>query len=162
MKWYAIPSYTMKCRLYLNKGQEEIFEKVLSGLRVAYNATLYDMKMNFGCTKEKKSKDNTVAHFPDFKYAASAEHLNKLRTENPKIGYVKSYSLSGNNGIIQSDLKRMFSKIRENKTGNFTTGKTMPLEMIDYKELNFISKKHPRRSMSFQVRARKVFFKRYC
>lgn len=162
MKWYAIPSYTMKCRLYLNNMQKELIEKSLNGLRIVYNSTLYDMKKEGGCTKQKKSEDGTIVHFPDFKYAASAEHLNKLREENPMVRYAKPYSLSGNNGIIQSDLKRMFSKIRENKIGKFDTGKSMPLECIDYSELNFISKKHPRRSMSFQVKAKNIFLKEIC
>lgn len=159
LKWYAIPAYTMKCRLYLNNHQKEIINKSLYGLRVAYNSTLHGMKKKNEGVKEKESKDGSVVHFPDFKYVVSAVHLNKLREEYPIVKYTKPAALSGINGIFQSDLKRMFSKLRENKTKKFDTGKSLPLEAIDYKKLNFISNKHPRTSMSFQIVAKNVFLK---
>lgn len=160
-KWYAIPSYTMKCRLYLNKKQKELFDKALYGIRIAYNSTLYDMKQNYGCTKEKRNSknNNEILHFPDFKYASSAEHLNKLREENPAVRCLKVYSLSGKNGVINQDLKRSLSKIKENKTGKFKTGETLPFEYIDYNELSFICNKHPRRSMTFQIVAKNIYLK---
>ncbi len=106
MKWYAIPSYTMKCRLYLNNTQKELIEKSLNGLRIVYNSTLYDMKKEGGCTKQKKSEDGTIVHFPDFKYAASAEHLNKLREENPMIGY--AFKPKNTTAIAKNDFIKFF------------------------------------------------------
>ena len=38
--WYKIPNQTMKCRIYPNKTQHEIIDKILYGIRVAYNVTM--------------------------------------------------------------------------------------------------------------------------
>lgn len=66
--WYKIPNYTMKCRIYPNKTQHEIIDKILYGIRVAYNVTMYEMITNFKNTKEAKDKkEDKIVHFPQLR-----------------------------------------------------------------------------------------------
>lgn len=38
--WYKIPNYTMKCRIYPSTAQQEAIDRILHGIRVAYNVTM--------------------------------------------------------------------------------------------------------------------------
>lgn len=151
-KWYLIPSYTMKCRIYPNKKQTELLEKALYGLKVAYNAALYDMYMNHANTTETRStKDNSkFVHYADFDSLCDKTYLDELREKYPIVKYVKSGAMSTNNGIFHTDMKRSLTKNSQNKTKN-AESKGLPLECFDYKDLHFYSKKKPRKSLTFQV-----------
>ena len=151
-KWYAVPSFTMKCRLYPNEAQKKEIDKIMYALKVFYNGTLYDMKENNECTKEVTSdKYEEAVHFPDFNAACSKEHLNRMRERYPIINCIPSYAMSGSGGIIKKDMVSSLSQIYANKkSGDKKTGRTMPFEYIDRKELKFYSKNHPRTSYRMQ------------
>ena len=181
-KWYLIPSYTMKCRLYPNKQQAEMIDRALYGLRIFYNSTLYGMKEKNECTKEKPAKDRDgVVHFPDFDAACNKEHLDKMRDEYPIIKSIPAYAMSGSNGIIKKDLVSSLSQLyvnkkeqkkdnesnkEQDKKGKSKNGKskkingvTMPFEFIDYEEIRFYSKSKPRRSLCYQRTAKSIKIK---
>ena len=85
-----VSAYTMKARLYLNKAQKEIVDRILTGVRLYYNCTMYAMLNDMECTREVQSKtdpDQTV-HYPDFKKAQNATWKKKLCDEHPIIGEV--------------------------------------------------------------------------
>ena len=84
--WYKVPNYTMKCRIYPNKSQQEIIDKILHGIRVAYNVTMYEMITNLKNTKETKDKkENKTIHFPQFSSMVKKEWLDYLRTNYPAV-----------------------------------------------------------------------------
>ncbi|PWL40877.1 MAG: hypothetical protein DBY43_07805 [Clostridiaceae bacterium] len=84
--WYKVPNYTMKCRIYPNKSQQETIDKILHGIRIAYNVTMYEMITNLKNTKETKDKkENKAIHFPQFSSMVKKEWLDYLRTNYPAV-----------------------------------------------------------------------------
>lgn len=56
-KYYLIPNYTMKCRLYPNRETAKAIDDAIYGIQVFHNCTLYEMSHNLFCTIEKESKN---------------------------------------------------------------------------------------------------------
>lgn len=144
--WYKIPNYTMKCRIYPNKSQQKIIGKILHGIRVAYNVTMYEMTTNFKNTKEAKDKkENKIIHFPQFSSMMKKEWLDYLRTNYPDVKEVPAGCLSSSAyGIFSCDAKKAWESL----------GKK-PVEF--YKPF-FYSTKKPRTSYSYQEAFSKFSF----
>lgn len=105
-----IENYSVKCRLYLNELQRKIVDDILYGIRVAYNTTMYDMRVNHNHTNEWTAEDGSVFHFPDFASLQKKEYLDELRAKNPIINTVPAVALSGKNGIFSRDMRNAFEK----------------------------------------------------
>ena len=74
-----IENYTMKCRLYPNREQEKKIDSILTGMRIAHNVTMYEMKQhNPMITKEKDG-----VFWPDFRKMGAKCWLDVLRETNP-------------------------------------------------------------------------------
>ena len=144
--WYKVPNYTMKCRIYPNKSQQEIIDKILHGIRIAYNVTMYEMITNLKNTKETKDKkENKTIHFPQFSSMVKKEWLDYLRTNYPAVKEVPAGCLSSSvYGIFSCDAKKAWESL----------GKK-PVEF--YKPF-FYSTKKPRTSYSYQETFSKFSF----
>lgn len=147
-KWYKLDSYTMKCRLYLNKTQKKMVEEIFHAIKVAYNDTLYCMWTNYDCTIERE-ENGVVTHFPRVSEAAKSKHLDEIRERYPIINKIPASALSGNNGIFANDMKKSLEKIHDNKVkAEKSSGKIMPVEAVD--KPNYITKACPRTSYTYQ------------
>ena len=144
--WYKVPNYTMKCRIYPNKSQQEIIDKILHGIRVAYNVTMYEMITYLKNTKEAKDKkENKIVHFPQFSSMVKKDWLNYLRTNYSAVQEVPAGCLSSSvYGVFSCDAKKAWESL----------GKK-PIEF--YKPF-FYSAKKPRTSYSYQETFSKFSF----
>ena len=160
-KYDLVQAYTIKARLYLNKSQQETVEKILNGVRVFYNCTMYEMLNNFKCTKEVKSKKTPeqVLHYPVWKEAQSAYWKEKLMSEHSIIEEVPAGALMGNNGCIGSDLKRAFGNNSiEYINESMKLKKAKVLKPNERKVPKYYSSGHPRMSYTYQETLRKISF----
>ncbi|MGM9629305.1 hypothetical protein [Butyricicoccus sp.] len=105
-KYYQIPNYTMKCRLYPNKTAAATIDRIIFGVQLAYNHTVYEIFNNHFYLKEP---DKNGEHYVDFRHLKSKEHRQHLISIDPRIGNVPSSALTGHNGVFNSDLKRAMS-----------------------------------------------------
>lgn len=111
--WYKIPNYTMKCRIYPNTVQQETIDRILHGIRVAYNVTMYEMITNFKNTKEAKDKkENKIIHFPQFSSMAKKDWLDYLRNNYPAVKEVPAGCLSSSvYGVFARDAKKAWESM---------------------------------------------------
>lgn len=111
--WYKISNYTMKCRIYPNKSQQETIDKILCGIRVAYNVTIYEMITNFKNTKEvKNKKENRIVHFPLFSSMVKKNWLDYLRTNYPAVKEIPAGCLNSSvYGIFSCDAKKAWESL---------------------------------------------------
>lgn len=145
MNYDLVPAYTMKCRLYLNKTQVELFEKALAGVRTYYNCTLWEMFNNLECTRavdevdKDKKKTGGIVHFPDLKKAKSAEWKHRLTLEHPIIECAPAGAITTNCGCILADMKRSL--------GNCPVEKQKPI---------YYNARHQRTSYTYQEACSKI------
>lgn len=138
-RYYLIPQYTMKCRLYPNKDAAKRIDDAIYAMQSFYNCTVWEIYNNFACTneREKKEKDGTV-HFVDFKKIGSVEWKKKMITEHPAIACGVSSAITCKSGII-ADMRKSF-------------GKTP----IEFQNPSYYCKKKPRNSYSYQEKFSKI------
>lgn len=161
IRYDLVPAYTMKARLYLNKSQQETVNRILNGIRVFYNCTMYEMLNNLECTKEVKSKKdpNAILHYPVWKEAQSAYWKGKLMSEHSIIEEVPAGALMGNNGCIGSDLKRAFdNKSIEYINESMRLKKAKVLKPNERKVPSYYNLTHQRMSYTYQETLSKVTF----
>lgn len=162
-KYVKIPQYTMKCQLYPNKTCAKKIDDILHAVKVAHNAALYDTFTNLANTKETvNKKDGSVVHYPDVRKMAKADYIKSLKKDHPCIGLVPAGALQGNNGIFLNDVKRMLeSQVGGEKdckrkggkkpgNGKKNSEKKNVIRPVETSEPHFYSKKHPRRSYTYQ------------
>lgn len=144
-RYDLIDCYTMKCRLYVNQTQKKLIDNALTGIKVFYNCTLYEMFNNYECTTEKakktKSGDCTeeLVHSPNFKKAQGAEWKNKLAKEHPIIDCVPSGAILGNNGCVHADMVKSLGKLP-----------------IEYQKPRYYNARHKRTSYTYQEKCSKI------
>lgn len=114
-KYYQIPNYTMKCRLYPNKTAAAMIDRIIFGVQLAYNHTVYEIFNNHLHLKEP---DKNGDHYVDFGYLASKAHRHHLIAIDSRIEIVPASALMNKNGLFKADLKRAMalpSDTREQK-----------------------------------------------
>lgn len=160
----------MKCRLYLNKEQKETVDRILTGVRLFYNCTMYAMLNDMECTKEVKSKTDPkkISHYPDFKAAQNATWIKKLKAEHEIIGEVPAEALSGNNGCIGADLTRALGKrsveyinsqiayAKSVRKDPNLTKEEKKKKLGNVQVPHYYSKNHPRLSYTYPERCSKI------
>lgn len=84
-KVVKIPAYTFNFRMYPNKEQRELIDKIILEVHKVCNMAVYDMFTNKVNTVEKPDKNNKgeTVHFPKISSMTKKEYLDKLRTERP-------------------------------------------------------------------------------
>lgn len=133
MELVKIENYTVKCRLYPNREQKQKIDDILTGIRIAHNVTMYEMKQhNPMITNEK---DGT--YWADFRKMAQKKWLDVLRENNPIVKEVPAAALSTTGGLFLCDCKRAWEK----------AGK-LP---VDKWRVQFYNQKKPRRSFLARV-----------
>lgn len=144
--WYKIPNYTMKCRIYPNTAQQEAIDKILYGIRVAYNVTMYEMITNLKNTKEAKDKkEDKIIHFPQFSSVVKKEWLDYLRNNYPAVKKVPAGCLSSSvYGIFACDAKKAWE--------------SMGKKPVEFYKPFFYSAKKARTSYSYQETFSKFSF----
>lgn len=105
-RYYLVPNYTMKCRIYPNKQQAYWIDRIIHGTQVAYNISLHEMREQSLYTKEFVTKDGGILHYADLQALAKAEHLNKLRDMHDDIKLVPGGALSGKCGLFRNDMQK--------------------------------------------------------
>lgn len=138
-KYYLIPQYTMKCRLYPNKEAARKIDDAIYAMQSFYNCTVWEIYNNFACTnakhkinKETQIETEEIIHFVDFKKIGSVEWKKKMIAEHPVIANGVSSAITCKSGII-ADMKKAFGKC-------FIEGMKPP----------YYEKAKPRRSYSYQ------------
>lgn len=144
--WYKIPNYTMKCRIYPNTAQQEDIDRILHGIRVAYNVTMYEMITNFKNTKEAKDKkENKTIHFPQFSSMVKKDWLDYLRSNYTAVKEVPAGCLSSSvYGIFACDAKKAWE--------------SMGKKPVEFYKPFFYSAKKARTSYSYQETFSKFSF----
>lgn len=147
--WYKIPNYTMKCRIYPNTAQQEDIDRILHGIRVAYNVTMYEMITNFKNTKEAKDKkENKTIHFPQFSSMVKKDWLDYLRSNYTAVKEVPAGCLSSSvYGIFACDAKKAWE--------------SMGKKPVEFYKPFFYSAKKARTSYSYQETFSKFSFSEY-
>ena len=86
-KVIKIPVYTFNFRMYPNKEQSELIDRIILALHKACNMAVYDMFENKINTIEKPDKNNEgqTVHFPDVNSMAKKQYLDVLRSRNEDI-----------------------------------------------------------------------------
>ena len=111
-EWIKIDNFVVKCRAYPTKEQREKIDKILHGLRVAYNVTAYEIAHgNPQITKPDKKDENV--RWPDFAKCMKKEWLDYLRENYEAVREVPSTSLSSSvYGIYGKDMKKAWETKR--------------------------------------------------
>ena len=165
-QYFKIPNYVMKCRLYPNKTQADMIDRIIHGVQVAYNNTLYDMNENHAYCIESVADDGKVYHNIDFKALGRVEHIAKLRAAHPDTALLPFYTLGGFQGLFASDLKAAAShkvisievdektgkkKVKHDKTPRVgKNGKLLPYS-LEVCQPDYYTKTNKRKSYSSQV-----------
>ena len=107
-KVIKIPVYTFNFRMYPNKEQSELIDRIILALHKACNMAVYDMFENKINTIEKPDQNNEgqTVHFPDVNSMAKKQYLDVLRSRNEDIKLIPASALSGKNGVFLSDLSK--------------------------------------------------------
>ena len=107
-RYIQCDNYCIKLRAYPTKEQAETIDKILHGLRLAYNATAYEMTHgNTQVTKE--SKKDPEARFPNFSACMKKEWRQFLIEKHEEIAVVPSAALmSSCYGIFGKDMKKAY------------------------------------------------------
>jgi len=136
--YMKVDNYVVKCRAYPTKEQQEKIDKILDGIRVAYNVTAYEISHgNEGLTKPDK-KDPSV-RWPDFAQCMKKDWLDYLRKYHEPVTNVPATSLSSSvYGIFGKDMKKAW------ETKRLPCGLWRP---------SFYTAKHPRTSFTVRTMA---------
>lgn len=159
-KVVKIPAYTFNFRMYPNKEQRELIDKIILEVHKVCNMAVYDMFTNKVNTVEKPDKNNKgeTVHFPNVNAIAKKEYLDKLRKNRPSAIIVPAYALSGKSGVFKRDLsKRLDAQVCEKNKKKQTNGKGVK-RPIENSKAPYYSKKHPRRSYMVQEHFSKLTF----
>lgn len=159
-KVIKIPVYTFNFRMYPNKEQSELIDRIILALHKACNMAVYDMFENKVNTIERPDKKNggQTVHFPDVKSIAKKQYLDVLRSRREDIKLIPAGALSGENGVFLCDLsKRLDAQVSGENSNKKTNGKGVK-RPIENSKPPYYSKKHPRTSYTYQEFLRKMSF----
>lgn len=158
-KIVKLPVYTINLRLYPTSSQKEIIDTIIHELHKACNIAVYDMFTNLTNTTEREDKESKQKiHFPNINTMIKKDYLEKLREERPSISIIPASALSGNNGVFKRDLsKRLDAQVSEGNQKKKTNGKGVK-RPIENSKAPYYSKKHPRRSYTYQETLSKIIF----
>ena len=175
MKEYIkVDNFVVKLRAYPNKEQREKIDRILQGIKIAYNVTAYEItKGNEAVTKVRKEDGS---RWPDFKGCKNKKWLNYLRANYPIVNAIPSTSLSTNYGIFvdmekswlnfhpikipKEQEKTKTGKPKFNKKGEPIWKKTEePVRLpCDKWKPEYYSNKKPRTSFTVQTKHTGFFF----
>lgn len=151
-KVIKIPAYTINLRLYPNKQQKDLIDRIILATGKAYNMAVYDMFINRINTIEKKDENGNLIHFPDLRTMASKKYLDKLRESVHDADLIPANALSGTSGIFLGDLaKSLESQVK-------TQTKKKSKRPIENSKPCYYSKKHTRNSYKYSEHLSKIFF----
>lgn len=158
-RYVKLPVYTINLRLYPTSSQKETIDTIIHELHKASNIAVYDMFTNFSNTSEREDKESKQKiHFPNINTMVKKDYLDKLRKERPSISIIPASALSGENGVFKRDLsKRLDAQVSEGNQKKKTNGKGVK-RPIENSKAPYYSKKHPRRSYTYQETLSKIIF----
>ena len=137
MKYLKVDNFVIKLRAYPNKQQAEKIDKILHGVRVAYNVTAYEMTHGNERVTKPDPKEGESVRWPDFKICAKKPWLDYLREQYPPVLEIPSPSLSSNVYSIFKDMQK-----------SWETSKKLPCGKW---EPAYYSNKRPRTSFTVQT-----------
>lgn len=158
-RYVKLPVYTINLRLYPTSSQKETIDTIIHELHKACNIAVYDMFTNLTNTTEREDKESKQKiHFPNINTMTKKDYLEKLREERPSISIIPASALSGKNGVFKRDLsKRLDAQVSEGNQKKKTNGKGVK-RPIENSKAPYYSKKHPRRSYTYQETLSKIIF----
>lgn len=174
-KYIKAENFVVKLRAYPNEEQKQKIDKILDGIRVAYNVTAYEIsKGNTMVTKADK-KDESV-RWPNFALCLKKEWLDYLRENYEQVNCVPAQAMSSQAyGIFKVDMQKSWEnfhpltnkqardkngKPRFNKFGEPVyerSDKPVKLPCGKWKP-EYYSNKKPRTSFTIQVNSKKFMF----
>lgn len=172
-KYYKIPSYSMKCRMYPNAESRQKIDRMINGVGKAYNNFLYEVYHGY-CTIEHKDENGNVYHDVDFKKAVHEENIHKIQSMHPDSSedVIYAASLNSRNGVFARNLQSAMSHKVVYKTNKLgikhkthdknprvgKNGKFFPYS-LELSQPDYFSKKNPNRSFFYQATATSIFSK---
>ena len=137
-RYFLVPNYTMKCRLYPNKENARKIDDAIYAIQCFHNCILWKIFNEYHCTteKEKKSKDKTVqnetVHFLSISQIGKAETKAKILAEHPIVDAAPAGAITSLYGVKTDIIKSIGKK------------------PIEYQSPTYYNSKHPRTSYSYQ------------
>lgn len=137
-RYFLVPNYTMKCRLYPNKENARKIDDAIYAIQCFHNCILWKIFNEYHCTteKEKKSKDKTVqnetVHFLSISQIGKAETKAKILAEHPIVDAAPAGAITSLYGVKTDIIKSIGKK------------------PIEYQSPTYYDSKHPRTSYSYQ------------
>lgn len=138
VRYYLVPNYPMKCRLYPNKETAQKIDEAIYAIQCFHNCIVWKIfnEHQFTTEKKKKSKDKTVpnetVHFLSASQVGNAETRAKIIVEHPIVDAAPSGAIMTKYGV-KTDIVKSIGK-----------------KPIEYQSPNYYNKKHPRTSYSYQ------------
>lgn len=108
MDYIEVKNFVVKCRAYPNKEQKEKIDRILQGLRIAYNVTAYEMTQKNPLVTNVDKKDENIIYPAPREKAWKSEWLNYLRKFYPIIDEIPASALSSNQGIFKLDMQKSY------------------------------------------------------
>lgn len=137
-RYFLVPNYTMKCRLYPNKENARKIDDAIYAIQCFHNCILWKIFNEYQCTteKEKKSKDKTVqnetVHFLSISQIGKAETKAKILAEHPIVDAAPASAITSLYGVKTDIIKSIGKK------------------PIEYQSPTYYNSEHPRTSYSYQ------------
>jgi len=137
-RYFLVPNYTMKCRLYPNKENARKIDDAIYAIQCFHNCILWKIFNEYQCTteKEKKSKDKTVqnetVHFLSISQIGKAETKAKILAEHPIVDAAPAGAITSLYGVKTDIIKSIGKK------------------PIEYQSPTYYNSEHPRTSYSYQ------------
>lgn len=172
MNYIRVDNYVIKCRAYPTKEQAEQVDKILHGVRVAYNVTAYEITQGNPMVTKPDKNDETVL-WPNFSGCMKKEWLAYLRDNYEAVKCVPSVSLSSSTyGIFGVDMKKSWEnhhpmvsakdkagnqKMRNGKQVFERMNKAVKLPATKWKP-DYYSKKKLRTSFTVQTKVSAFIF----
>lgn len=135
MKYYLIPSYTMKCRLYPNKTQAKAIDNIILASGVFFNCVQWDIMNNSELWEGKIGKNERYVNcYPRWDVVSKADYIHKIIAKHPICECLPSSSITAQQIGTIADLKKSFDK-----------------DTIRFHKPRYYNKKYPRKSFSMQI-----------
>ena len=116
-KYIQVDNYCLKLRAYPSKEQAEKIDKILHGLRVAYNVTAYEITHGNQMVTREDKKDPEV-RWPNFSACMKKEWLDYLRENYEQLKDVPATSLNSScYGVYGKDMKKSWENFHPEIVG---------------------------------------------
>lgn len=164
-KYFPLKQYSMKCRLYPNKHQQEIINNQLHMIHVYHNNLIHDMRVNGKYLNEVEDKKNpgNYVHFPGFKTIDGLEYGMKAADfykeyikEDPRMKAIPIAVFSNKTRSIINDMEKAYGKTGNHPVEQWGEKYTDKDGNQIEKGIKYYTKSNPRHSYWTQIPASRI------